>query len=133
MEAIENPRLQRMKEQMSPYVFKTIWCKGKEHLIPDALSRAPVSDLTPEDHEFDTISVHQIQAAVMAKVAAIAGDDTPPNLVGPVLDELRQIGKSDPACQALLVRHHKRPNQPAPRLPRVSICNTQPTTGTYDA
>jgi len=60
LDVVENPRLQRMKEQMSSYVFKTIWRKGKEHLIPDALSRAPVSDPTPEDHEFDTTSVHQV-------------------------------------------------------------------------
>lgn len=47
--AVENLRLQRMKEKLSPYVFKTVWRKGSQHSIPDALSRAPVTDPTEED------------------------------------------------------------------------------------
>ena len=43
IDAVENPKLQRLKENMSPYMFKTIWRKGSDHSIPDALSRAPVA------------------------------------------------------------------------------------------
>ena len=46
LDAVENPRLQRMKERMSPFVFTTTWRPGKTHAIPDALSRAPVDDPT---------------------------------------------------------------------------------------
>ena len=49
LEAVENPRLQRMKERMAPFSFTTIWRPGKEHAIPDALSRAPVDDPVTAD------------------------------------------------------------------------------------
>ena len=48
-DTIENPRLQRMKEKLTPFLFNTIWKKGKSHTISDALSRAPVTRPTPED------------------------------------------------------------------------------------
>ena len=47
LDAIENPRLQRMKERMAPFNFTTTWRPGKQHAIPDALSRAPVDDPVP--------------------------------------------------------------------------------------
>ena len=46
---IENPRLQRLREKLTPYNFTTSWKKGKEHCIPDALSRAPVSNPTKSE------------------------------------------------------------------------------------
>ncbi|XP_066961762.1 uncharacterized protein [Macrobrachium rosenbergii] len=49
LDAIENPRLQRLKEKISPYLFTAVWRAGKSLNIPDALSRAPVSHPTPED------------------------------------------------------------------------------------
>ena len=49
LDAIDNPKIQRLKERLSPYSFTTVWRKGKEHAIPDALSRAPVNDPAPED------------------------------------------------------------------------------------
>ena len=36
--AVENPKLQRLKERLSPYVLTTTWRKGKEHAIPNVLS-----------------------------------------------------------------------------------------------
>ncbi len=29
LDAIENPKLQRLKERLSPYIFKTVWRKGR--------------------------------------------------------------------------------------------------------
>jgi len=54
LDAVETPRLQRLKERLSPFVFTTVWKKGKEHAIPDALSRAPVSNPTADDLVADT-------------------------------------------------------------------------------
>lgn len=48
LDAIENPRLQRLKE-ISPFIFNAVWRAGKSLCIPDALSRAPVDRPTPED------------------------------------------------------------------------------------
>nr|XP_027211978.1 uncharacterized protein LOC113805212 [Penaeus vannamei] len=43
LDAIENPRLQRLRVKMAPYVFTAVWRAGKTLCVPDALSRAPVS------------------------------------------------------------------------------------------
>lgn len=49
LDAVENPRLHRLKEKVSQYVFITVWRPGKNLPIPDALSGAPVSRPTFED------------------------------------------------------------------------------------
>jgi len=59
LDAVENPRLQRLKEKVSPYIFTAVWRAGKQLCIPDALSRAPVSRPTPEDEtERDKAAAH---------------------------------------------------------------------------
>ena len=50
LDMIENPRLQRLRERMSPYVFTAVWRAGKTLRIADALSRAPVAKPTEEDN-----------------------------------------------------------------------------------
>ena len=49
LDAVENLKLQRLKERLSPFIFSTIWWKGRSYSIPDALSRAPVNDPGPDD------------------------------------------------------------------------------------
>ena len=46
---MENPRLLRLKEKLLGYSFKAIWVRGKDHVVPDALSRSPVSQPTEDD------------------------------------------------------------------------------------
>ena len=48
-DAIENPKNQLLKERLSPYSFTTVWRKGKDHAIPNALSRAPFNDPAKDD------------------------------------------------------------------------------------
>ena len=62
---IENPRLQRLKEKILKFNFVTEWVKGKEHCIPDALSRAPVAKPTPEDSEAEEVINLKIHAATL--------------------------------------------------------------------
>ena len=114
LDAVENPRLQRMKERMSPFVFTTTWRPGKTHAIPDALSRAPVDDPTPADQvaERDVeLHVRRIVSAVATDLAesssvspltATATDckDTPP--VDPMLARLLQSAAADTEYQLLL-------------------------------
>ena len=45
---LPNIRLQRFREHLVDYNFSTRWCPGKEHLIADALSRAPVFPAAPD-------------------------------------------------------------------------------------
>ncbi|KAG0722364.1 Transposon Ty3-I Gag-Pol polyprotein [Chionoecetes opilio] len=61
LDAIDNPRIQRLKEKIAPYVFSTIWRKGKEHALPDALSRAPVAVPTHADMEAESQVVHHVR------------------------------------------------------------------------
>jgi transposase InsO family protein len=65
LDMVENPRLQRLKEKTTPYLFTTTWRKGKDHAIPDALSRAPVGDPSEADMAIgvdDEACVHAVRA-----------------------------------------------------------------------
>ena len=68
LDAVENPRLQRLKEKMSPFIFETVWRKGKDHAVLDALSQAPVDDPSPPDCVGDTELELHVQRAVIASV-----------------------------------------------------------------
>ena len=68
LDAVENPRLQRLKEKMSPFIFETVWRKGKDHAVLDALSQAPVDDPSPPDCVGDTELEIHVQRAVIASV-----------------------------------------------------------------
>ena len=68
---IENPRLQRMKEKLSQYNFTASWKKGKEHAIPDALSRSPVDQPTEEDEEAELEIEETIKSLVSSAIQSI--------------------------------------------------------------
>ena len=48
---ITNPRLLRYREALAPYNFKVSWNAGKNHIVADALSRAPVFPGSPDEGE----------------------------------------------------------------------------------
>ena len=111
LDAVENPRLQRMKECMSPFVFTTTWRPGKTHAIPDALSRAPVDDPTPADQvaERDVeLHVRRVVTAVSADLAeslpplSSASDCKGTSPVDPLLTSLQQTAAADAEYQLLL-------------------------------
>ena len=39
---LSNARLLRFREKLLDFVFNVKWCPGKDHLVADAISRAPV-------------------------------------------------------------------------------------------
>ena len=49
LQDIENPRLQRLRELLTPYNFVATWRKGQQHQIADALSRYPVDPPGPPE------------------------------------------------------------------------------------
>ena len=51
LQDLDNKRLTRYREKLVDYSFKVTWCPGKDHLIADALSRAPVWPGEPEPEE----------------------------------------------------------------------------------
>ena len=93
LDAVENPRLQRMKERLSAYNFHTTWKKGKDHAIPDALSRALVADPTNDDIEADDEIRRYVRSVIEVCAVDILdyeeGSAPPEHLRDPVLDELR--------------------------------------------
>jgi hypothetical protein len=68
LDAIENQKIQRLKERLSPYSFTTVWRQGKDHAIPNALSRAPVNDPAKDDECVGTELVYSIQLAIIQYV-----------------------------------------------------------------
>ena len=58
LDEIGNPRLQRLKIKLMAYNFTTEWVKGTKNDAPDALSRNPVTDPSPDDSlaELDSFS-----------------------------------------------------------------------------
>lgn len=91
LDAVENPRLQRLKEKVSPYIFTAVWRAGKNLRIPDALSRAPVSYPAPEDYTLCTDSIASLHtiATVRAVTESHEDDDR-------TLEELRDSARTDP-------------------------------------
>ena len=71
LDAVENPRLQRLKEKLSPYSIETV--KEKTMRSPDALSRAPVADPMPEDIEDENELTSQVRSAI--RICAIEIQD----------------------------------------------------------
>ena len=66
MDQVENVHLLRYKQALSGYNFEVFWVKGKEHVIPDTLSRSPVHKPTPEEEmefsgDIDYDARHEIQ------------------------------------------------------------------------
>ena len=99
LDAIENPKIQRLKERLSPYSFTTTWRKGKDHAIPDALSRAPVNDPAKDDECVGTELAYSIQQAVIRNVNTICHleDDSegPDQLVDSWLSDMRSAATAD--------------------------------------
>ena len=71
LDFIENPRLQRLREKISRFVFKSSWRKGKELCIPDALSRAPVDTPKEEDTSLGNETSVCMRNAVVCSIATL--------------------------------------------------------------
>ena len=107
LDAVENPKLQRLKEKISPFVFKTVWKKGKEHSIPDALSRAPVADPTADDLREDLAITERTQSTIRVCAVGLVhhkenGELVDAALPDRTLDNLRQLSEEDGAYKTLL-------------------------------
>ena len=82
---IENPRLQRLRMNLTPYSFCATWKPGKDHSAPDALSRAPVDDPNSEDE----IAEKAVESHVRAIIAATRETD-------PRVQEISDASLTDP-------------------------------------
>ena len=107
LDAVENPRLQRLKEKVAPYIFTAVWRPGKELCIPDALSRSPVSDPTAADEELGAETGFRVRSiATLRAIDSLAPTtsddaDVPPGC-DLALEELRKAAADDPEYTLLL-------------------------------
>ena len=95
---IENPRLQRLRESIIQYNPVLIWRKGRDHTIPDALSRSPVDVATIEDEIAEQEAEEQIHTVVMSNIYAIYEDEHQDKL----LEEIHKHSSEDPEYQLLM-------------------------------
>ena len=111
LDCIENPRLQRLREKISGYVFTSKWHKGKELCIPDALSRAPVDTPKEDDTSLGNETSICIRSAVVRNIATLhnVSITTAPDVTtastsssDPILEELRQAASIDETYKQLI-------------------------------
>lgn len=76
LNCVENPRLQRLKARLAPYSFTTTWVKGIDHTVPDALSRNPASDPTPDDLEEERDLYGSVALVVPATLGFLTGAES---------------------------------------------------------
>lgn len=98
LDAVKNPKLQRLKERLSLFIFTTTWRKGRQHAISDALSRAPMNDPGPDDEvaslEMQSlvrrVVIHHVNMMhqLYGDVADFDAAKEPPHLPNPMLDDL---------------------------------------------
>ncbi len=104
LDCIDNARIRNLKAKTAPYQFTTIWRRGKDHRIPDALSRAPVDEPTKEDLEEDHEIYGHICTVYKNNVLTVQDydEDTEECRADPMLNEIRHAGKDDTEYTTLL-------------------------------
>ncbi|XP_050709713.1 uncharacterized protein LOC126994436 [Eriocheir sinensis] len=100
LDAVENPRLQRLKEKLSPYIFTARWRAGKTLCIADALSRHPVSHPSSDDDMLSDISVKA--AVTLRAIQTLAEPNTQATTDDRRMEELQQAARDDEAYTRLL-------------------------------
>jgi hypothetical protein len=99
LDAIENPKIQRLKERLASYSFHTVWRKRKDHIIPDALSRALVNDPGKDDECIGEELAYSIKSVIIQRIFAICSlvEESPSSehLPDIMLRELRTAAEAD--------------------------------------
>ena len=96
LDAVSNPRLQRLKEKITGYVFTATWKDGKSHAIPDALSRSPVSYPNAEDDVLSEDTTYVLRSCMSIISSEISENSDP------IIEEIRKAATNDPFYKKLL-------------------------------
>ena len=83
-------------------VFRVIWRRGKDHAIPDALSRAPCNDPEPLD-----VIIEDTKNLLKRKIPVIfqggeQGEERGQYLIDPIFQKIKESTESDEASQELI-------------------------------
>lgn len=78
LDEMDNPRLQHLKTKIMGYTFRAEWVKGAHNTVPDALSRHPSADPSPDKllTEQDPDN-HQAATAIEIRAVVTADHDSP--------------------------------------------------------
>ena len=95
---LENPRLQRLKEKTARFNFTTRWVKGKDHQIPDALSRAPTNNPQSTDEEAERELEHYVRQVNIK----FDQENIESRIDDPNIEKLRTIAKDDIQYQEIV-------------------------------
>ena len=95
LDAIQNPRLQRLKTKIMGYTFTAVWLKGALNYAPDAFSHNPTADPQPEEALAET-EIDQATATSSAEIRAVINRDESIRL-----SKLRNVADSDSEYQTL--------------------------------
>ena len=94
----ESPSL---KEKISPYLYTAVWRAGKQLSILDALSRAPVSQPTPDDEISCADAAAHFRAIVT--INAVVSEENPSSQdADRTLQEFQDAARVDPQYTRLL-------------------------------
>jgi transposase InsO family protein len=99
LDQVENLRLQRLKEKLQTYSFTASWQCGKDHALADALSRAPVSDPSPEDCLAEAKNESAVSFGIRKVASNLVGSSDPTD---PYLQEIKMLAEDDPEYQELI-------------------------------
>ena len=102
LDTIENPRIQRLKERTARYAFTTVWRKGQDHALPDALSCAPIDNPSVSDLDTESELSYCVCSYVMAKTCDLGASSDP--FTDPVISDFCKAACGDNIYQ-LLISH----------------------------
>jgi len=95
LDEIENPRLQRLRTRIMGYNLTATWLKGCHNNAPDALSRHPVSEPSPQDMLAEVDIFNQPEPSI-SEIRAITSTH-----LNPHLETLRRVAREDTEYQQL--------------------------------
>ena len=101
IDAVNNPRLQRMMANLLGYSFKVEWIAGKKHEIADALSRAPVFEPDAEDNVDVLVQVLKVGVNILTH-EGVGVNKLTNEEVDPALKEMIKEAENDEDYQSVV-------------------------------
>ena len=129
---IGNQRLQRFREKVMDYVFETIYIKGKDNVIADALSRQPLFDSEDaeeleDDNEDEQVTAYFCVAAAFREPMVGVEKDV-------LLHNINKFADEDPSYQQIIhaFRNDKDPRDLHPDHPAKAYQSVWPQISQWD-
>ena len=99
---VDNVRIQAYRLKLARYGMHLTWKKGLHHVVPDALSRAPVQIPGPEDVFPDTEESLPLICALKVNAAAAVYSEESKDSEDLLVNQIRENSEDDPEVGACL-------------------------------